>query len=137
MVSIVWHVRMIVSGDDVILMFSSLSLQDFCPAFTTIFRFEEGDSVRVLDCTDPTLNGAWVQKKGEVFGANSMCIEHASGNRPLCLEVACGQYGAEAGKVVLVVDGGRRLRCSYEGEVLRLPSGTDVICPSFAETCPE
>ena len=110
---------------------------DFCPAFTTIFRFEVGDNVRVLDCTDPALNGAWVQKEGEVFGEKSMCIEHASGVRPLCLEVGCGEFGQDAGKVVLTVGGGKRMRCNYDGQILRLPSGTDVICPSFAETCPE
>ena len=113
-----------------------LQQMDFCPAYTTIFRFEVGADVHVLDCTDPDLNGKWVQKKGEVFGENSQCIYHASGARPLCLETVCGQYGKEEGKVVLVVEGSR-MRCSYDGEILRLPSGTDVICPSFAKTCPE
>lgn len=110
---------------------------DFCPAYTTIFRFEVEDEARVLDCTDSSLNGAWIQKKGETFGDNSKCIEHASGVRPLCLEVVCGQYGRDAGKVILVIAGGKRMRCSYAGEILRLPSGTDVICPSFEQTCPE
>lgn len=110
---------------------------DFCPAFTTIFRFEVGDDVKILDCHDSNLNTAWVHIQGEVFGADSRCIEHASGARPLCLEVICGQYGQEAGKVVLVVEGGERRRCSFAGEVVRLPSGADVICPSFEQTCPE
>jgi len=104
---------------------------DFCPAYTTIFRFEVGDDIRVLDCTDPNLNGAWVQKKDESFGENSRCIEHSSGARPLCLEVAC-----DAGKVVLVTDEGKMMKCSYDGQVIRLPGGTDVICPSFDQTCP-
>ncbi|KAL9189154.1 hypothetical protein ACHAXT_011644 [Thalassiosira profunda] len=56
-----------------------LQQMDFCPAYTTVFRFEVDDQVRVLDCTDGELNGAWVQKKGETFGQNSQCIEHASG----------------------------------------------------------
>jgi len=113
-----------------------LQQMDFCPAYTTIFRFNVGDEVRVLDCTDPILNGKWVQKKDEVFGEDSRCIEHATGARPLCLEVACGKNGEDAGKVVLVV-GGKRMRCSYHGEILQLPGGTDVICPSFEQTCPE
>ena len=110
---------------------------DFCPAYTTIFRFEVDDNVRVLDCTDPKLDGAWVEKGDEVFGEDSRCIEHASGVRPLCLEHVCGQYGNEAGKVILVTDGGKRLICQYEDQVLRLPSGVDVICPPFEQICPE
>lgn len=113
-----------------------LQQMDFCPAYTTIFRFEVDSEVRVLDCTDSTLNGAWVQKKDEVFGGNSRCIEHASGSRPLCLEVICGTNGRDTGKVIFDVNG-RRLRCRYSGEVLKLPSGTEVICPSFEQTCPE
>merc|ERR1711966_119400 len=92
---------------------------DFCPAFTTIFRFEVGNEVRVLDCTDSTLNGAWVQKKDEVFGSNSRCIEHASGSRPLCLGIICGISGRDAGKVIFDVNG-RRLRCNHSGEVVKL-----------------
>jgi len=115
-----------------------LQQMDFCPAFTTIFRFEVGDDVRVLDCTDPELNGSWVQKKDEVFGSGSRCVEHVTGARPLCLEVKCGEAGAEAGKVVLVVGGGKtRMRCEYTGQELRLPGGTEVVCPSFEQTCPE
>eukprot|EP00579_Thalassiosira_antarctica_P000623 CAMPEP_0201866140 /NCGR_PEP_ID=MMETSP0902-20130614/819_1 /ASSEMBLY_ACC=CAM_ASM_000551 /TAXON_ID=420261 /ORGANISM="Thalassiosira antarctica, Strain CCMP982" /LENGTH=766 /DNA_ID=CAMNT_0048391049 /DNA_START=19 /DNA_END=2317 /DNA_ORIENTATION=- len=114
-----------------------LQQMDFCPAFTTIFRFEMEDGVHTLDCNDPNLNGAWVQVKGEVFGQDSRCIQHVSGARPLCLEVICGKYAQDAGKVVLVVEGGKRMRCSYAGEILRLPTGTDVICPPFEETCPE
>lgn len=110
---------------------------DFCPAYTTIFRFELGNDARVLDCLDPHLNRAWVHKKGEIFGNDSRCIQHASGVRPLCLEVICGQYGTDAGKVVLVEEGGRRRRCSYAGQKLRLSTGTDVICPPFEQTCPE
>ena len=114
-----------------------LQQMDFCPAYTTIFRFEVDDNVRVLDCTDPKLDGAWVEKGDEVFGEDSRCIEHASGVRPLCLEHVCGQYGNEAGKVTLVTDGGKRLICQYEDQVLRLPSGVDVICPPFEQICPE
>jgi len=114
-----------------------LQQMDFCPAYTTIFRFEVGEEVRVLDCNDPQLNTAWVHMKGEIFGENSRCIQHASGARPMCLEVICGEYGADAGKVVLVVQGGKRIRCSYAGEVVRMPTGTDVVCPSFEQTCPE
>jgi len=114
-----------------------LQQMDFCPAFTTIFRFEVGTDVKVLDCYDSNLNLAWVRMKGEVFGTDSRCIEHASGARPVCLEVICGKYGQDAGKVVLVVEGGERIRCSFAGEVLRLPSDTDIICPSFEQTCPE
>ena len=111
---------------------------DFCPAYTTIFRFEVEDDVHVLDCTDPELNGSWVQKADEVFGSNSRCIEHKTGARPLCLKIVCGDYGAEAGKVVLVVGGGNtRMKCDYAGQELRLPGGTAVVCPSFEQTCPE
>ena len=110
---------------------------DFCPAYTTIFRLELGNDVSVLDCNDSSLNTAWVHIRGEIFGENSKCIQHASGDRPLCMEVICGQYGEDAGKVVLVAEGGRRMTCSYAGQVLRLPTGTQVICPSFEQTCPE
>jgi len=114
-----------------------LQQMDFCPAYTTIFRFEMGETVHVLDCNDPNLNGAWVHKKGEIFGENSKCIQHASGVRPLCMEVICGQSGKDAGKVVVVMEGGQRLRCSYAGEILRLPTGADIVCPPFEQTCPE
>lgn len=110
---------------------------DFCPAYTTIFRFEVGNDVRVLDCTDPNLNDAWLGSADDVFGENSRCIQHAKGEKPLCLEIVCGEYGDETGKVVLVVEEGKRIQCSYTGEVLRLPSGAEVICPSFEQTCPE
>ncbi len=111
---------------------------DFCPAYATIFRFEVNIEYRILDCTDSSLNDVWVdQGNEEIFGESSRCIQHASGSRPLCLEIACGEYGEDAGKLVLVVGGGRKMTCSYTGEVLRLPSGAEVICPSFAQTCPE
>ena len=113
---------------------------DFCPAYTTIFRFEaspEGDDVRVLDCTDPNLTGSWVQKMPEVFNVNSRCIEHSTGDRPLCLEVICGEDGEDAGKVILLPEGGERLTCSNAGEILRLPGDTDIKCPSFEQACPE
>jgi hypothetical protein len=111
---------------------------DFCPAYTTIFRFDVNGKSSLLDCTESSLNDVWVdQGNEEVFGENSRCIQHASGPRPLCLEIVCGEYGEDAGKLVLVVGGETRMTCSYAGEVLRLPSGTDVICPSFAQTCPE
>ena len=111
---------------------------DFCPAYTTIFRFEVNGEFSLLDCTESSLNDVWVdQGNEEVFGENSRCIQHASGPRPLCLEIVCGEYGEDAGKLVLVVDGEKRMTCSHAGEVLRLPSGTDVICPSFSQTCPE
>ncbi len=107
---------------------------DFCPAFTTIFKF---DNVNILDCTNPDLNGVWLENVDEVFGENSKCFQQANGVRPLCLVTVCGEYGDEIGKVVLVTDDGKRMRCSYTGEVLRLPSGSDIICPSFEQTCPE
>ena len=91
----------------------------------------------VLDCTDPSLNKAWVKLEDEVFGESSRCIENSSGPRPLCLNIMCGVEGRDTGKVVLVLGDGERMVCSYSGEVLRLPGGTDVICPSFEQTCPE
>eukprot|EP00579_Thalassiosira_antarctica_P012174 CAMPEP_0201918814 /NCGR_PEP_ID=MMETSP0903-20130614/7867_1 /ASSEMBLY_ACC=CAM_ASM_000552 /TAXON_ID=420261 /ORGANISM="Thalassiosira antarctica, Strain CCMP982" /LENGTH=758 /DNA_ID=CAMNT_0048455199 /DNA_START=167 /DNA_END=2440 /DNA_ORIENTATION=+ len=118
---------------------SVLQQRDFCPAYTTIYRFELNDDsgdIPELDCTDSNLDGTWVQEKGEVFGEDSRCIEHASGARPICLEVICGEDGEDTGKVVLVVEG-ERMRCSYAGEMLQLPSGTDVTCPPFEQTCPE
>ena len=114
-----------------------LQQMDFCPAYTTIFRFEVENNVRVLDCTDSNLNGAWVERNDEVFGENSRCIEHARGVRPLCLEHVCGQYGKEEGKVILVTEGGKRMTCQYADQVLRLPSGVEVICPPFEQTCPD
>ncbi|KAL7534587.1 hypothetical protein ACHAXR_005971 [Thalassiosira sp. AJA248-18] len=113
-----------------------LQQRDFCPAYSTIFRFESGEDILVLDCTDPELNGAWVNMAGEVYGEDSRCIEHASGYRPLCLEIKCIEDGEDAGKVIVVGDGDS-LTCSYAGEVLQFPSGTEVICPSFEQTCPE
>lgn len=107
---------------------------DFCPSFTTLFKF---DNTNILDCTNTELNDVWLESGDEVFGENSKCIQQSSGVRPLCLETVCGEYGDETGKVVLVAEDGQRIRCSYTGEELRLPSGSKVICPSFAQTCPE
>jgi len=114
-----------------------LQQMDFCPAYTTVMSYEIGNEVRSLDCTDPFFNGKkGVVRLDESFGEDSRCIDSASVGRPLCLEVECGKYGGDKGKVVLKV-GGKRMRCSYAGEILQLPQGTDVICPLFEQTCPE
>lgn len=116
-----------------------LSQMDFCPSYSTIFRFEtkENDEVIVLDCTDPKIDDSWVELRDEVFGKDSRCIDDSDGIRPLCLKTICGETGPDAGKVILETGSGRRGRCEYTGQVLRLPSGSDIICPSFAQTCPD
>mmetsp|Transcript_19140 Transcript_19140/g.37194 ORF Transcript_19140/g.37194 Transcript_19140/m.37194 type:complete len:728 (+) Transcript_19140:261-2444(+) len=111
-----------------------LQQSDFCPTYTTIFRFEVDEDIKVLDCTDLSLNSAWVKLEDEVFGFSSKCIEHSSGSRPLCLNVECD---TDAGKVILFPQNGEKIVCSYAGEIFRLPGGTDIICPSFVQTCPQ
>lgn len=115
----------------------NLPQTDFCPAYTTTFRFELGDDIPVLDCTDADLSGTWIQMEGEVFGEDSRCIRHSSGARPWCLKVICGEDGEDRGKVVLVDGGGGRVSCSYTGEIVQLPGSDGVICPSFEQVCPE
>ena len=116
-----------------------LSQMDFCSSYSTIFRFESQkieDEVTVLDCTNPNIDGSWVELRDEVFGATSRCIDDSDGIRPVCLKVICGETGKEAGKVILETENGRQGRCENTGQVLRLPGGSDVICPSFASICP-
>lgn len=108
-----------------------LTQSDFCPAFTTIYHFEVGGEPVPLDCTDSSINSLWIKEKDEVFGASSRCIE-STGPRALCLDVKCSQ-----GKVIIALEDGRSIKCSSPGERVRLPSGTDVLCPSFAQICPE
>eukprot|EP00986_Skeletonema_menzelii_P018567 scaffold26658_cov153-Skeletonema_menzelii.AAC.2 len=117
-----------------------LSQMDFCPSYSTIFRFETKSTdkdIVVLDCTDPNVDNTWVELEDEVFGASSRCIDDSYGIRPMCLNVICGETGRDAGKVILETGSGKQGRCEYTGQVLRLPGGTDVICPSFAQICPQ
>jgi hypothetical protein len=116
-----------------------LSQMDFCASYSTIFRFESqsiDDEAIVLDCTNPKIDDSWVELEDEVFGTSSRCIDDSDGIRPLCLNVICGETGRDAGIVILETGDGRQGRCEYTGQVLRLPGGSDVICPSFAQMCP-
>ncbi|KAL7545373.1 hypothetical protein ACHAWF_008721 [Thalassiosira exigua] len=114
----------------------ALQQMEFCPAYSTIYRFELGDSKPTLDCTDPGIDGTWVEITGEVFGKDSRCIESASGPRPLCLKVTCGENGEDRGAVVFEAKG-EKIKCTH-GETLKLPDvAADVICPSFEQICPD
>jgi len=124
-----------------------LSQMDFCSSYSTIFRFEakskedeaksKEEDIVVLDCTNPKIDDSWVELRDEVYGASSRCIDDSYGIRPMCLNVICGETGRDAGKVILETESGKQGRCEYTGQVLRLPGGSDVICPSFAQICPE
>ena len=118
----------------------ALMQMDFCSSYSTIFRFESeviGEEAVVLDCTNAEIDDSWVELRDEVFGPSSRCIDDSEGNRPLCLNVICGETGRDAGKVILETGSGKQGRCEYAGQVLRLPGGSDVICPSFTQICPE
>ncbi|KAL7520032.1 hypothetical protein ACHAWX_004783 [Stephanocyclus meneghinianus] len=108
-----------------------LTQSDFCPAYTTLYKFEVGSDTVTLDCTDTALNSMWIKAQDEVFGDSSRCFESTNGPRGICLNIKCS-----AGKIV-VNAGGRTMECTYPGKILRLPSGTNVICPSFAQICPD
>jgi hypothetical protein len=91
-----------------------------------------------LDCTkDDEYTPFFV---GESVGADSRCINAIKNNgqpvhRPACMKVTCD---AVEGKVI-IGDGENEQVCSYDGELLPIPSSTSEFleCPRLATICPE
>lgn len=108
-----------------------LTQSDFCPAYTTLYKFEVGGDTQALDCTDETLNSMWIKDEDETFGSTSRCFESSNGPRGMCMNVQC------SGGRLVVMAGGRKHECTYPGKILELPGGKDIICPAFEQICPD
>jgi hypothetical protein len=112
-------------------MGGGLIQSDFCPAYTTTYKFDsEGESLS-LDCTNKAINDMWIKGEDETFGTSSRCFETSNGARGMCLNAKC-----TGGKIVVEV-GGRDFECTSTGKTIKLPSGKSIICPSFEQICPD
>ena len=108
-----------------------LTQSDFCPAYTTLYKFEVGNENIALDCTDDGINSMWIKEEDETFGLTSRCFESSNGPRGMCMKVQCNN-----GNLVVLVNG-KKHKCTYTGQVLELPGGNDIICPAFEQICPD
>jgi hypothetical protein len=111
---------------------------DLVPSFTLAEYCPIPSKSLGLDCTkDDEYTPSFV---GESVGANSRCINAVKSNgqpirRPACMKVTCDTVEGR----VIIGDGENEQVCSFDGEILPVPSSTTEFleCPRLATICPE